>query len=569
MASINRKQFFQKLASAGLEEKSINTFPYKDPSNKELPTSLRKTSTGLSQYTGTWTEEHIKHLCRRTLFGVTKSDLDFFKNKTMLEAVNSILAIDTNDPPPPLNHYSGNPNQADVDVPLGQTWVNAKDNGNLNSPRRQSFKGWWISLMVNQDRTIKEKMTLFWHNHFATETNIIGSSRFVYDHHQLFRRNCLGNFKTLNRLIATDSAMLVYLNGEKNTKTAPDENYGRELQELFTIGKDLPNHYTEEDVKAAARVMTGWRNNRTTYTSFFDSTKHDTTNKQFSAFYNNAVITGKTGASGANEVDELMDMIFAHQEVAKYICRKIYRFFVYYHIDESVETNVIEPLAVLFRNSGYDIKVVMDKLLKSEHFYDNLNMACVIKPPTDHLIGIARTFNLQFPTDTNILQQYTHWIYLQQAGAALGQDIGDAPNVAGWPAYWQSPQFYELWINSDSLPKRNQFCDQMVYTGYSRQSFKLILDLVAFVSTLNTPENPNSIIEQSVSLLYAIGVSAETKTYLKKTFLLSGQDADYYWSDIWSDYLANPTNTTKKNAVNTRLQALFKHLFGLAEFQLI
>lgn len=569
MASINRKQFFQKMALETLEDNTLKTYPFKDPSNKELPKSLRKTSSGISEYTGVWGEEQIKHLCRRTLFGVSKADIDFFKSKTMLQSVDSILAISMVDPLPPVNHYSGNANLADADVPLGQTWVNANENATLSAARRQSFKGWWLSLMVNQDRTIKEKMTLFWHNHFATESSIIQLARYTYDHHKMLRKNCLGNFKTLNRLVATDCAMLVYLNGDKNTKTAPDENYGRELQELFTIGKDLPAHYTEEDVKAAARVMTGWRNSRTTYTSYFDATKHDTSNKQFSAFYNNTVITGKTGANGASEVDELMNMIFAHNEVAKYICRKIYRFFVYYHIDESVESNVITPLATLFRDSNYDIKVVMNALLKSEHFYDVLNMGCVIKPPTDHLVGIARAFNLQFPNSTNILQQYTHWVYIQQVGMALGQDIGDAPNVAGWPAYWQSPQYYELWINSDSLPKRNQICDQLVYTGYTRQGFKLILDPIAFVAQFTSPEDPTALINQIINLLYAIEVSENTKTQIKTTFLLSGQASDHYWTDAWNAYMASPTDNAKKQAVYTRLQGLFKYIFGLAEFQLI
>lgn len=569
MASLNRKQFFQNLATEALTEKELPVYPYKDPSNKDVPKTLRKTSTGISPYQGPWTETEIKHLCRRVLFGVSKADIDFFKTKTMNQSVDALLNFSATDPEPPLNNYSANVNFPDANVPLGQTWVNANENGLLSGVRRASFKAWWMGLMINQERTIREKMTLFWHHHFATESSIIQLARFTYDHHKMLRQNCLGNFKNLTRLVSTDCAMLVYLNGEKNTKTAPDENFGRELQELFTVGKDLPNNYTEEDVKAAARIMTGWRNNRTGYTSFFDSTKHDSTNKQFSAFYNNTVITGKTGTAGATELDDLINMIFNHEEVAKYICRKIYRFFVYYVIDENVETNVIVPLATIFRNSGYNIKTVMDTLLKSEHFYDSLNRGCVIKSPTDHLVGIARTFNILLPSPTNVTQTYSHLGYIQQIGMVLGQDIGDAPNVAGWAAYWQSPQYYELWINSDSLPKRNQICDGLIYTGINRQGFKLIIDPIAFVGQFNTPENPNELINQIVSLIYAIDVSVATKTQLKTAFLLSGQESDYYWTDAWSAYVSAPTDTAKKQAVYTRLQGLFKYLMGLAEFQLI
>jgi hypothetical protein len=211
----------------------------------------------------------------------------------------------------------------------------------------------------------------------------------------------------------------------------------------------------------------------------------------------------------------------------------------------------------------------MDTLLKSEHFYDALNMGCVIKPPTDHLAGIARTFNLQLPDPSNITQTYAHLSYIQQIGLAFGQDIGDAPNVAGWPAYWQSPQFYELWINSDSLPKRNQVCDGLIYVGFNRQGFKLILDPITFVSQFSSPENPNELINQTVSLLFAIDISTTSKTQLKTAFLLSGQTSDYYWTDAWNAYIQSPTDTAKKQAVYSRLQGLFKYLMGLAEFQLI
>jgi hypothetical protein len=159
--------------------------------------------------------------------------------------------------------------------------------------------------------------------------------------------------------------------------------------------------------------------------------------------------------------------------------------------------------------------------------------------------------------------------YIQQLGMGFGQDIGDTPNVAGWPAYWQAPQYYELWINSDSLPKRNQVCDGLISTGFNRQGFKLILDPIAFVSQLNTPEDPNELINQAVNLLFAIDISTNSKTQLKTAFLLSGQASDHYWTDAWNAYLQAPTDTTKKQAVYSRLQGLFKYLMGLAEFQLI
>lgn len=569
MEKIDRRNFLKESADELLginnQEKK---FEYVDPSNKKLPEGLRKTSTGIGAYTGVFGENQLIHLLRRTLFGISQSDINFFKNKTLNEVVDSLLLIPNSPPPPPLNNYSYNTSFPDTEVPAGSTWVNAAVNPNLEGLRIASFKAWWFSQMVNPQRNIREKMTLFWHNHFATESTVIQDSRYLYKHHALLRANCLGNFKELVKQVTIDPAMLVYLNGEDNTKTAPDENYGRELQELFTVGKDLPIHYTEEDVKSAARVLTGWRNNRLGISSYFDSNRHDTTNKQFSSFYNNTVITGRSGSNAGNdELNDLINMIFNQEEVSKYICRKLYRFFVYYLIDNSVEQNVIIPLAAVLRNNNFQIKPVIETLLKSEHFYDELNRACMIKSPADHLLGLARNFNLAFPDPSNVQQSYGHWLYAQQVLAVIGMNIGDAPNVAGWPAYYEDPQFYELWINSDSLPKRNSVCDSLIYVGYNRFSFQLKFNCIAFIEQFSNPEDPNLLINSTLKVLYAIDISASHINLIKTSFLLSGQSSDHYWTDIWLTYKTNPT-ASNKTAVESRLQGMFKYLLGLPEFQL-
>jgi uncharacterized protein (DUF1800 family) len=566
--SISRREFFSAaLQPNEPEEQKESTFI--DPSNKQLPRHLAKTQSGLSPYTGPWTSTELKHLLRRTLFGIAPSDMTHFAGKTMQQCVDEILTVPTAAPNPPLNTYSYNVNLPDPEVPVGSTWVNASYSGLLDNARRQSLKTWWSGLMIHQDRNILEKMTLFWHNHFATESTVVKDSRFSYKHNALLRANALGNFKSLVKAITIDPAMLKYLNGEDNTKNAPDENYARELQELFTVGKDLANHYTEDDVQEAARVLTGWRTDRTGIASFFDSTRHDTANKTFSSFYNNTVITGKTGVTaGEEELDALLDMIFNQAEVAKYLCRKLYRYFVYYVIDSNVETNVIIPLADHFRTSGYNIASTLALLLKSEHFFDVLNQGCMIKPPMDFVVGSSRLMQLQFPSNANLQQQYVHWLYPQQYAAVLSQDIGDPPNVAGWPAYYQDPQYYELWINSDSLPKRNVWNDLMVYTGYNRQGYKLIYNIIDFVKLLSNPSDPNILINDILNLAYAIDVSQTSKDTMKVAFLLSGQASDHYWTDAWNDYLQDPTNATKLSTVTTRLQGLMKYIFGLAEFQL-
>jgi hypothetical protein len=210
----------------------------------------------------------------------------------------------------------------------------------------------------------------------------------------------------------------------------------------------------------------------------------------------------------------------------------------------------------------------METLLKSEHFFDVLNKGCMIKSPLDHIIGLARQTNLQFPDNSNIQTQYAHWLYTMQYATVLNQHLGDPPAVAGWPAYYQEPQFYELWINSDSLPKRNLACDSLIYVGYSRFGFKLIIDVFALVESTQNPSNPNDLLRELIQLLYPADLSTATQTFIKNSILLSGQTGDYIWTDAWNAYKANPSNTMLKDAVKIRLQALLKYLMGQAEYQL-
>ncbi len=535
-----------------------------------VPDSPRTTS-GINPYTGSWTRNEIQHLLKRVLFGSTKTDIDYFLGRTMNQSVDELLNPTAPMPSPPVNDYS--PGTADPTVAAGATWVNSPTNdGTLNSLRRASFKKWWTGVMINQDRSIREKLTLFWANHFSTETVEINISHYIYKHHNLFRQSCLGNFKQMVKDVTIDPAMLTYLNGYLNTATAPDENYGRELQELFSIGKDPVNNqapYTEDDVKKAAKVLTGWRINNTTYVSYFDPTRHDTTNKQFSAFYNNTTVTGQTGANGALETDSLINMIFLKDEVSKYIVRKLYRWFVYYKIDSTCETNVIEPLAAIFRANNYDIKPVLIALFKSEHFFDVLNQGCLIKSPVDQTISCMREFKVVFPNAVSeYADAYGMWNYIYGWAVSMNQSIGDPPNVSGWPSYYQAPQFHELWINSDTLPKRNRFTDTMIQTGFTRNGKKIVINAVTFTQSLPNPTDPNALIDDALAILYRIPLTAATKQTIKEQILLSNQTQDYYWSNAWNAYLADPTNQSNFNIVNNRLKIFYQYLMNLPEYQL-
>lgn len=534
------------------------------PETKAFPVICR-TFSGLRKSPPQLQNAEIHHLLKRTLFGIKQKDLALINGKSLTEALDLLLSPSPA-PLPPVNNYN-DANFTDPNVPAGQTWVKAAYDGNANGRRITSFKSWWVGLMLNQETSIHEKMVLFWHNHFATETIDINDARYIFKHNALLREYALGNFKQLVKEVTLDPAMLRYLNGYLNNKNSPDENYARELQELFTLGKGPKSNFTESDVKAAAKVLTGYTLNATTISSSFDPNRHDSSNKQFSSFYNNTVINGQTGINGALETDQLLNMIFMQEEVALYICRRLYRFFVYYEIDESTETNVIVPLAKVFRDSNYEIKPVLKTLFSSEHFFDPLNRACMIKSPVDLCIGLCREFNIQFPPATDYVNQYYMHDYIRTQASNMQQNIGDPPSVAGWSAYYQEPQFHELWINADTLPRRSQFSDIMIGNGYTRNGKKINIDILSFVDTLSEPADPNKLINDSLGIIFSIEVTQSVKDFLK-SILLSGQSTDSYWTAAWVTYKNNTSIVANRTIVLTRLQAMFKYLMNLPEYQL-
>ena len=533
--------------------------------------SPARTLSGINPYSGPWTTNEVIHLLKRTMFGAKKADVDYFVTRTMSQSVDELLSPSAPDPNPPVKEYvtSTQPGTPDSNIAQGSTWINdINGDGTVQSQRRSSYKKWWTGVMINQDRSIKEKMLFFWIDHFGNEAGDVWNGNWVYMQHSLIRQNALGNFKQMVDAITKDYAMLRYLNGYLNIAAAPDENYGRELLELFTLGKGPASQYTESDVKEAAKVLTGWRINGTNYTTFFDSTRHSTASKTFSSFFNNTIITGRTGATaGQLELNDLLNMIFAQNEVAKFIVRKFYRWFVYYDIDATTEANVIIPLANIFRNNNYNIKPVLTALFKSEHFFDVLNQGCVIKTPADIVIGAMREYDVKMPPLTDWDNSYGHWNTLYANITVMGLNLHDPANVAGMPAYYQEPLFHEIWITTDSLPKRNQFTDVMTNTGYTRNNIKMQFDFVAFAKTLSNPGNPNDLIDDALKYLYRLNLSPQVKQQMKTQMLLSNQQYDYYWTNAWMAYIASPT-TANFNIINTRLKDLFRYLMNLSEYQL-
>jgi uncharacterized protein (DUF1800 family) len=536
--------------------------------NKSLPTVYAKSTAGLNAYTGQWTNAEATHLIRRTMFGVKQGHVDTLTGMSMSQAVDLLLNNIPATPPPPINDYNTVSYTDPTGVALGQTWINAPyGDGNVNGKRRASLKVWWLEQMIHQNLSINEKMVFFWHNHFGVRYADVNDARMCYTYHQLLRSNALGNFKTLVRDVTTSPAMLKFLNGYLNTNSAPDENYAREIQELFTVSKAYSPYYTEDDVQQAARLFTGWRINTSTLTSYFDPTYHDTGNKQLSSFYGNAIIPGQTGANGANEAYQFIDILFSKFETAKYICQKLYRYFVYYNIDSSIESTIIEPLAQILVANNFNIKPVLSALLKSQHFYDMNSRGCFIRTPLDLVVGIARTFEVTLPNNFDLNQKFLAWNYLRNYMVGLNLDLGDPPNVAGWAAFYQTPQFYELWLNSYTLGARMRFTDMMVNQGFTAGTGSTIkIDILSFCAQYAQADDPDMLIDHVASLAMGIELGQVEKDAMRG-YLLSGQTQNYYWSNAWNNYLSNPdvANTT---IVKTRLTYMLTGMMRLGQNQL-
>lgn len=528
---------------------------------------------GLEPYSGIWEERNRQHLLRRLLCGVTKQNLSDYQNLSLDAIVNQFLSP-VAEPTPPINNYFSD--TEDPDVPDGTTWIYAPKsaNGTIESQRIISLKGWFIDQVLHENSSIIPKLTLFWHSFLVTETGGVFIAKASYEYFKLLRRNSLGNYRTMIKELTIDPAMLSYLNGRRNVKVAPDENYGRELQELFCIGKGADAGFTEQDVQSAAKVLTGWffdwdaPEQVGTITSYFRENQHDYTDKQFSAFYNNKIISRPDGTGGDTELDEMLDMIFDTQEVAKYICRRIYTFFVYNIIDDATEQNIIEPLAQIFRSNNYDILPVLETLFKSAHFNDEANHGCLIKSPAEMVFGLWREVGFDYDDPNDITTRGKTNRILHWHCEGMNMSIGDPPNVAGWPSYYQLPQYDKSWITTDTITDRGEIVQTWLGWGVWVSS-ELYLPTVAlaFTKILDDPFDPNSLILEATNLLLGIPINEDVRNDLK-TILLSGQEQDYYWTDAWAIYIGDESNMEAKNIVEWRLKQLYIHLLQLGEYQL-
>ena len=543
----------------------------------------------LAPYSSVLTADTAAHLLRRATAGPTKTEISAFTGKTALQAYIDLL--------PTNSHY--NPS---APIVLDETSAYYQQNfvtGSFRSAKNFEWssyvKYWWHAQIIRQDTapSLLEKLAVFWQNHFVTTREIVSDYRYVWRYLDTIRQNSLGNFKTFVKAITKDPAMLLYLNGNENVKDSPNENYARELQELFTVGaRDFAGNlnYTEDDVKAAARVLTGWyytncwQEGSTTFGTAFDLFKHDINSKTFSGKYGGTIINGVNSASGGDiELNNLVDMLMTHSEAPKFICRKLYKWYVNPTVTQDIETNVIIPLADFFKSAGnnFAIEPVLRKLLTSDIFYDIDNVGAIIKSPLELASGSLRFFNKQVPnmtTDTVAFRKYFEFVDWEMS--LMQMSLIDQPSVFGWEPYYQNA-LSRAWIASSTIAIRNSYTDQYIW-GWAEVSptYKLGIDLVEWAKNLQpnflSPATSSAIstvdiLNAFTDKLFVTPLFQAQKDFLIDIIMMQGIPRTS-WTFEWNDFRTlsnNPTGTAytdRYNGIRWRLQLLMRFMLKMAEF---
>jgi len=377
----------------------------------------------------------------------------------------------------------------------------------------------------------------------------------------------------MTKAMVTCPAMLRFLDGNQNFKDSPNENFARELLELFTVGKGPtagPGDYTtftEKDVEEMAKVLTGWTDEGWFDEDgiqpgfLFDPEEHDTSTKTLSERFGSVSIANQ----GDQEFAALIDIIFQKPEVADYICEKLYRYFIYYKIDDDIRLNVIGPMAQLLRQTDYEIQPVLELLFRSEYFYSEDMRGCMIKNPYDLMAGIYRQMDFQWAEDVEPKYKQLNEAY--ELGTSLDMKYYYAPEVAGWRAYYQAPLYHELWINSVTLPARIFHIQDTIFKGYEFDDEKAIIDPLPLLSQVSVPQDVNVLIDEFSLFLVPKPLTANQKALMKEA-LIPGLP-DFEWEVEYFDYIVNPANEEVATALSNKLKSMLCVVMKMAEYQLI
>jgi uncharacterized protein (DUF1800 family) len=436
-------------------------------------------------------DPQFEHLLRRAGFGARPDEFDAYRAMSFGGAIETLLNFDR--VPDDVDSKIGTPGHALV-----------TSRGGLFSPTNviNDAQQRWIFRMIHTNRPLQEKMALFWHNHFATGyTKVAGTAgvgqalgtRYMTDQIDMLRRNALGNFLTILTDIAKDTAMLIWLDGATNTKARPQENFGREIMELFTMGV---GHYTEADVYAAARVFTGWNLQRQAnglQAFAFLPAQHDLEPKTFSfPIYTDGskTIPGRAASQGMQDGMDLIAALAGSQHTANYLASKLYRFFVSEFGD--VDQDFVARVGSVYLRSGFDMRAVMREVLWSRQFWDDRNRFARYAWPAEFAVRVIKDIGwIGFSVDD-----------ARGALNNMGQVLFDPPDVAGW-------DYGKGWFSTGAMLARMNFASTLTLN----QRFNLATKARPYAAT------PESLLSWAVDSMrpapLADGVAADLLTFLR------------------------------------------------------
>jgi uncharacterized protein (DUF1800 family) len=393
----------------------------------------------------------VSHLLRRASFGASKNELARFRSMGLQGTIDHLADFDGVDDGELEERLAGQ----DTDI-----------------ERRVDVQSWWLQRMAYSKRPLQEKMTLFWHGILTSSSSKTGKSPAMFEQNELFRRMGMGRYDAMLKAISRDPAMLIYLDSRTNRKAAPNENYSRELMELFTLGV---GQYTEDDVREAARSFTGWQIRKKTE-FLFNESQHDFGDKTF------------LGQTGAWDGDNVVDIIMQQPAAGEYIVRRLWEFFAY----ADPEPAVITRLAKVFNENETEIRPVMRAMFESEEFYSPRAFKGLIKGPVELVASTVRTLGIN-----------TTFAPLRRRIEAMGQILLDPPDVSGWDGGI-------TWINSSTLLERVNLANAIA-AGRLRQ---LEFDPVALAG--DAAKTSETLVDFLVDLLLGGEIADDTRAALLK-----------------------------------------------------
>jgi uncharacterized protein (DUF1800 family) len=375
--------------------------------------------------------DEARHLLSRATFGATPAEIGVVEALDYAAAVDRLLAHwhpNALTPPPSWINQGPAAVQRMQKEAVEKKGIDGKPL-NITRPideQGRELRNWWAEEMLATDQPLVERMTLFWHNHFTSSFAKVRYAPSLYRQNELFRREAFGNFARLLKAVARDPAMLIYLDGARSVARQPNENFARELLELFTLGE---GHYSEADIKNAARAFTGWSIDRETGAFVDRVQQRDDGEKTF------------LGQTGRFTGDDIVAIPLRHPRTAELVCEKLWREFVSL-IPDQAET---KRLAAILRTGGYEMKPVLRAMFLSPTFRDPDNRGTLLKSPVDLVVGSVHLLGLPVPEKTQLVRMMQ----------GLGQILFDPPNVKGWAGG-------ERWITTYTLPLRQQFLRRMI-----------------------------------------------------------------------------------------------------------